>query len=70
MEANGAVFLPASGRFGMDVEKAGSHGYYWSSSAFDDYAADYLHLYGGDVSLVSGGSRNYGRSVRLVQNVK
>ena len=70
MEANGAVFLPAAGdRGGTDVYSVGSYGYYLSSSARDDYSAYYLYFGSYDVST-GRNDRDYGRSVRLVQEVK
>ena len=71
MEANGAVFLPAAGgRNGADVNGGGSYGnFYWSSSACDYGDASGLGFYGGGVGT-GGSHRYYGRSVRLVQDVK
>lgn len=70
MEANGAVFLPAAGyRFGTDVYGVGSGGDYWSSSAYDFYNAGCLYFFG-DYVEADYGSRDYGLSVRLVQDVK
>ena len=70
MEANGAVFLPAaSSRDGANVIYVGSDGYYWSSSACDDggaYCLDFSSYYVGTYSYYRG----YGRSVRLVKDVK
>ena len=70
MEANGAVFLPAAGyRFGTDVYGVGYGGDYWSSSAYDFYNAGCLYFFG-DYVEADYGSRDYGLSVRLVQDVK
>ena len=70
MEANGAVFLPAAGyRYGAGVNTVGYYGNYWSSSADDYYGAGYLYFGSNDVNTGSS-SRNYGLSVRLVQEVK
>ena len=80
MEANGAVFLPAAGdRYGTDVYRVGSDGYYWSSSAYVYYGSDagYLH-FGGDYVGTSHSygvsTDDYGRcggqSVRLVQDAE
>lgn len=67
MEAAGAVFLPAAGlSYGTNVDDVGSVGYYWSSTASDEYGAwfvgfgEYL-VYPGDYY-----SRGFGQSVRLV----
>ena len=70
MEANGAVFLPAAGyRFGTDVYGVGYGGDYWSSSAYDFYNAGCLYFFG-DYVDADYGSRDYGLSVRLVQDVR
>lgn len=78
MQSHGAVFLPATGyRYGTDVGDVGSYGYYWLSSAFDsdysDYSdygdADYLYFSGGMI-VGSNQFREFGFSVRLVQDVK
>ena len=71
MEANGAVFLPAAcGRNRAYVNCDGSYGsFYWSSSACDYGDASWLGFYGGGVGT-GGSHRYYGRSVRLVQDVK
>ena len=70
MEANGAVFLPAAGsRYGTYVYDVASYGRYWSSSAYGDYYIG--HLYFNYYFVYAGSSyRCYGRSVRLVQDVK
>ena len=70
MEANGAVFLPAAGgRVGTGVNDVGSYGYYWSSSADDNYYARclYFHSYCVDSTNYY---RDSGLSVRLVKDVK
>ena len=69
MEANGAVFLPAAGyRDGTGVNYVGSHGLYWSSSAYDDYAYC-LDFFSGGVGTAGNGHRNFGLSVRLVRGL-
>ncbi len=69
MEANGAVFLPAAGyRYGTGVYYVGS-GYYWSSSANDSNSAYGLY-FSSDAVDPDGGSRDGGRSVRLVRGVE
>ena len=66
LETYGAVFLPAAGlRRGTDVYDAGSLGYYWSGTPYDDGAYD-MNFYSGNVS-VNYGYPNYGYSVRLVR---
>ncbi|MBR3981031.1 MAG: hypothetical protein IKJ98_07725 [Bacteroidales bacterium] len=64
MEANGAVFLPATG-----VNNAGSHGVYWSSSAggSDGACTQYFGSFG---VYTYSNYRHSGLSVRLVQDVK
>ncbi len=74
MEANGAVFLPAAGyRSGTDVNGVGS-GYYWSSSANTVHDAYYLYFNGNGTQQTNNEGnyygRRYGRSVRLVRDVK
>ena len=70
MEANGAVFLPATGyRDGTGVDYVVSCGLYWSSSANDDYSAYCLSF--GNYDVRTGYYYRYdGRSVRLVQDVR
>ncbi|MBR5414015.1 MAG: hypothetical protein IK114_13430, partial [Fibrobacter sp.] len=71
MQSYGAVFLPAAGyRRGTDVYYVGSYGYYWSSSAYDSVDAYYLGFDGGGVYADRSGRRDYGRSVRLVQEAE
>ncbi|MCQ2608526.1 MAG: hypothetical protein MJ197_07570 [Bacteroidales bacterium] len=69
MEANGAVFLPAAGRrYGTDVYSVGSHGYYWSSTAFDYVDACYVNFNSGGAGVFNFG-RSGGHSVRLVRSL-
>ena len=69
MEANGAVFLPAAGRRnGASVSSVGSYGGYWSSSFGGSRTASGLCFYSYDVE--DGYNRNFGLSVRLVQDVE
>lgn len=68
MEAAGAVFLPAAGdRGGADVGGVGYGGYYWSSSAYDEFNA--WGVYFSDYGVYPDDfiSRYYGQSVRLVR---
>ncbi len=70
MEANGAVFLPAAGRRGgTDVYDVGSFGFYWSSSAYGIDRA-YCPYFGRSYVDTDYGSRDNGRSVRLVQDAE
>lgn len=70
LEENGAVFLPAAGyRQYTNVSEVGVYGTYWSSSYINTVSAGYL-LFDSDYLNPQHGSygRNYGRSVRLVQD--
>ena len=71
METAGCVFLPAAGyRSGTTVNRAGSDGFYWSSTPRESNAnlAYILYFYGSNVSPALSSDRYIGRSVRLVQN--
>jgi hypothetical protein len=71
-EANGAVFLPMTGRRNQyTVSVLSDRGYYWSSSryaSYDDYGCC-VSFYRRGVD-VTRSQRNYGCSVRLVHNVE
>ncbi len=68
LESAGAVFLPAAGyRDGTGVYDVGFYGDYWSSSAYDEFEACYLHFGSGRVYPALRDFRNVGRSVRLVR---
>ena len=70
MELCGAIFLPAAGyRKNVTVSKAGSAGYYWSSSPSVLYQANLVYLENNKVKPTGGGLdyRYYGCSVRLVR---
>ena len=71
MESAGAVFLPAAGtRNGTQVNIVGELGHFWSSTYINaDYAYG-LNFDSYDFNPQNGNNRNYGRSVRLVQDVK
>ena len=72
MENEGAVFLPAAGyRFGMDdIRDVGSCGYYWSETS-QRTAYSYLLFFNEyNLNPMKDVPRYYGRSVRLVQDVK
>ncbi len=67
MEANGAVFLPATGyRYGSVVDYVSYGGFYWSATALGaEFACD-LSFYSGRAAVSSYGRYN-GQSVRLVR---
>ena len=69
LEAAGAVFLPASGRrLGSIVGNVQYAGYYWSAREGGSYYANYLGFYS-VVADMYNGDRDYGRSVRLVNDL-
>lgn len=73
LEALGAVFLPASGyRYGANVGGVQGYGFYWSSSYYYGIAGSFaynLYFYSDRLDPQYGGSRECGRSVRLVQDL-
>ncbi len=70
MEANGAVFLPATGgRDGTNVIFFGVYGFYWSISESGSHCASTLAFGSKHVNTCNIG-RYDGHSVRLVQDVK
>ena len=72
-EAKGAVFLPAAGsRNENSVNITGTYGYYWSSSYSGQYSAYSMFFNSGDVDTMyaSYQNRNYGYSVRLIQDAQ
>lgn len=69
MEAAGAVFLPAAGcRDGSELHNVGAFGGFWSSTPHSELAACGMYFYGLGVYGGDGSNRNYGHSVRLVQD--
>jgi len=69
MEAAGAVFLTVAGyRTGTDVYHAGGLGYYWSSTASNEYAycADFIYNY---IHVTNDNNRYCGYSVRPVRDI-
>ena len=65
-----SIFLPSAGsRSGSAVGYVGSYGYYWSSSAYDDYYAGYLYFTSDGAGMNSYGDLDYGQSVRLVRGL-
>ena len=71
MEEAGAVFLPCAGyRYGSDVNNLGSGGHCWSATPYgSDYAGN-LYFNSTGASTYDYWGRCYGRSVRLVQDLK
>ncbi len=70
LEKHGAVFLPAAGyRTGVTMNNIGSIGYYWTST--QQYtgwgSASSLQIHSNNVYLSPQDNRNYGYSVRPVQ---
>ena len=60
-----SIFLPADGyRGGVSVNDVGSHGYYWSSSFLDEYAASYASFRSDGLYPQGGSSRSCRFSVR------
>ncbi len=71
LEKLGVVALPCGGfRTGATVYDVGSLGYYWSSSACSSDGANVFYFGSTYVGSNNNGSRYYGRSVRLVQDLK
>ena len=70
LEAAGAIFLPAAGyRYGSSVGLVRYSGDYWSATEDSSYGAYYLGFYSGEANG-GNGSRNIGRSVRLVKDLQ
>ena len=68
LEASGAVFLPAAGgRNGSNVIDVRYFGGFWSATEVDSYNALYLRFFSDGAYMVNY-YRNYGLSVRLVQD--
>ena len=68
LEASGAVFLPAAGyRGGSDVYGVQGGGYYWSATEYGSRDAGHLGFYSGG-AYMGYYDRNFGQSVRLVQD--
>ena len=73
LEANGAVFLPASGvREGTSAYFFGSYGYYWSATYNGDGYAYYVMFNNGLLNSLNNDFlyRSYCLSVRLVRNAE
>ena len=71
LEEAGVVFLPAAGyRNDASVSYVGCYGYYWSSTAKSSTSAYYLSFFSSSLNPASNNNCNFGRSVRLVTEVK
>ena len=71
LEPNGAVFLPAAGFRGGIYLNAGDYGYYWTSSAENEYFSFCLGFCQTEVSYnFSHHPRSRGFSVRLVRDAE
>ncbi len=79
LDALGVVFLPAAGdRIGKSICSINKFGYYWTTtkgkvawnySVNSTYSAAAIRFSGEGVSLIYGGERSDGYSVRLVQDI-
>ena len=71
LEQAGAVFLPAAGfRSGTSVSDVQNDGSYWSSTAYLTDIAYYVYFRSDKLNPQDDFDRNYGRAVRLVQDVE
>ncbi|MBQ3633674.1 MAG: hypothetical protein II952_05175 [Paludibacteraceae bacterium] len=74
MEKAGAVFLPAAGETedeARSITNPGTYGYYWTATCNAAATARYYYFYNNTTTMSSStGSKAYGRSVRLVKDVK
>ncbi len=61
-----SIFLPAAGYIGSKLLGAGTYGYYWSSSAYEDGEVTYLRILNDGASVVEC-SRYMGQSIRPVR---
>lgn len=70
LEAIGAIFLPAAGsRFGLNVRDEMACGGYWSATGYSAHHAYYITFNSREAGVASY-YRDYGRSVRLVKDLK
>ncbi len=70
LERLGVVAFPCGGlRYGTSMGNVGSYGGYWSSSTYDSNCAYVFDFYSTDVDSDDYSYRNYGQSVRLVQDL-
>ena len=67
-----SIFLPAAGyRYDSSLDRAGSHGYYWSDSLYESYPNDvYCLFFYSSYSSTGSSTRYFGRTVRAVAAVK
>lgn len=67
LEANGAVFLPASGwRYKTSIDKVGTYGYYWTATYYDSSGSCAVYFGYGNLNTDDWGIRHDGFAVRLV----
>ena len=70
IEAQGAIFLPAAGnRYGDVVDDVNTKGYYWSATSLISYYCHSLNFHSSALD-VGGSYRYFGRSVRLVHDIR
>ena len=69
MEAEGAVFLPITGRTANSLVEYAGYGYYWSSTYSSNKNAYYYNFNGVSISIKNGFARYFGCAVRLVHDV-
>ena len=71
LEANGAVFLPITGgRYGTEVIKVDTSGFYWASDGYGDEYAYYLVFHDSSLNPTDSGGRAGALSVRLVRSAE
>ena len=72
LENANCVFLPVAGyRSSRSVYLTSTNGDYWTSTHYDNYLsfAYFMNITTGNVNAYANQGRNFGRSVRLVQDV-
>ena len=69
MESAGAIFLPAAGcRYGDGVDNAGTAGFYWSSTHFNEARAYCMNFTADEMDADNRCFRSNGCAVRLVMD--
>ena len=69
MESNGALFLPATGYGGDEIQSVQGSGAYWSSTEHDAASVYYLYFYSFE-SHTRYADRYWGNSVRLAKDLQ